>query len=107
MRSPEGQEFWGKGIYQEIVEPERLVYLDSFADKDGNTVPATYYGMNAEWPTEAPVTITFTEHDGKTTLMLRSPNIPVGPDSEAAEIGWTESLEKLAECLAKEEVNPI
>ncbi|SNQ61723.1 SRPBCC family protein [Candidatus Methanoperedens nitratireducens] len=25
MRSPEGQEFWSKGVYREIVAPERLV----------------------------------------------------------------------------------
>jgi uncharacterized protein YndB with AHSA1/START domain len=38
MRGPEGAESWGKGVYREIVEPERLVYYDVFSDADGNTV---------------------------------------------------------------------
>lgn len=40
MRSPEGQDFWSTGIYREIVEPERIVCTDSFADAEGNVVPA-------------------------------------------------------------------
>ncbi len=27
MRSPEGRDFWGKGVYREVVEPERIVYV--------------------------------------------------------------------------------
>jgi uncharacterized protein YndB with AHSA1/START domain len=38
MRGPEGAESWGKSVYREIVEPERLVYYDVFSDSDGNTV---------------------------------------------------------------------
>ena len=34
MRSPEGQEFWGQGVYREIVEPERIVCTDTFADEN-------------------------------------------------------------------------
>ena len=40
MRSPDGQDTWGKGIYKEIVRPGRIVVTDSFADPLGNTVPA-------------------------------------------------------------------
>ncbi len=28
MRSPEGKDFWGTGIFREIVAPERLVMTD-------------------------------------------------------------------------------
>jgi uncharacterized protein YndB with AHSA1/START domain len=38
MRGPEGAESWGKGVYREIVEPERLVYYDVFSDAAGSTV---------------------------------------------------------------------
>lgn len=38
MRSPEGQESWGKAIYHEVDPPDRLVYTDSFSDEDGNEV---------------------------------------------------------------------
>ncbi|WP_308639801.1 SRPBCC domain-containing protein [Paenibacillus silvisoli] len=31
-----GMESWGKGIYQEIVAPEKIVYIDYFSDAEGN-----------------------------------------------------------------------
>lgn len=38
MRSPEGQEAWGKAIYREIEAPNRLVYVDTFSDEQENEV---------------------------------------------------------------------
>lgn len=38
MRSPEGQEAWGKSTYREIDPPNRLVYVDAFSDEQGNEV---------------------------------------------------------------------
>lgn len=82
MRSPEGQNFWSTGIYTEIVEPERIVYSDSLADADGNIVPPAHYGMDGNWPLELLVTVTFEEHDGKTTLTPRQAGIPTGQLSD-------------------------
>ncbi|RJP69981.1 MAG: SRPBCC domain-containing protein [Candidatus Abyssobacteria bacterium SURF_17] len=102
MRSPEGRDFWGKGVYREIVEPERIVCTDFFVDEKGNPVPATHYGMSPSWPAEMLVTVTFAEHGGKTKLTLRHDLGPV-PDSERdmCQQGWSESFDKLAEYLAK------
>ena len=52
MRSPEGQDYWSTGVYKEIVPMERIVYTDSFADAEGNVVPATHYGMSPDFPLE-------------------------------------------------------
>lgn len=38
MRSPDGQESWGKSIYQEIDPPDRLVYVDAFSDEHENEI---------------------------------------------------------------------
>jgi len=35
MRSPEGKDYWSRGVYREIVPPERIVCTDSFADEKG------------------------------------------------------------------------
>ena len=104
MRSPgfqEGRDLWSTGVYREIVPLERIVRTDSFADEKGNVVPATYYGMNADMPLEMLVTVTFEEHEGKTKLTLHHVGIPAGADREGANQGWSESLDKLAEYLAK------
>jgi uncharacterized protein YndB with AHSA1/START domain len=54
MRSPEGREVWTKGIFREIVVPERIVLTDSFADAEGNVVSPMHYGMSPDWPLEKP-----------------------------------------------------
>jgi uncharacterized protein YndB with AHSA1/START domain len=99
MKSLEGQEFWSTGVYREIVEPERLVLTDSMADKDGNVVPASYYGMGEDFPLELQVIVTFEEQAGKTKMTLRHVGMPAGQASEMAGAGWNESLDKLAESL--------
>lgn len=104
MRSPEGQDFWGKGIFREIAPPERLVMTDSFADKEGNTVPASYYGMSGDWPLEMLVTVMFKEQEGKTLLTLKHSGIEgiSDTDRDNMEQGWSQSFDKLAEYLEKE-----
>ena len=104
MRSPEGQDFWSKGVFREIVEPERLVMTDSFADKEGNAVPASHYGMSEDFPLEMLVTVTFEEDGGKTKLTLQHSGTG-GLDAKMRgdmEQGWNESFDKLAEDLEKE-----
>ena len=59
MTGPDGTQSWGLAIYKEIVEPERIVYEDHFADKDGNP--------NKELPSTVART-EFLEKDGKTVL---------------------------------------
>jgi len=102
MRSPEGQDFWSTGTYLEILMPERLVMTDSFADAEGNVVPATYYGLSADFPMELQVTVTFEELDGRTKMTLKHTGIPAGEMREQTEAGWNESFDKLAEYLKKE-----
>ena len=68
MRSPEGKDYWVTGIYREIIPQERIVFSDSFADEKGNLVPATQYGMSADFSLKMVVTVTFEEIGGKTSL---------------------------------------
>lgn len=99
MRSPDGKDYWTTGIYKEIVKPEKLVYTDSFADENGNVVPASHYNMPGEFPLEMVVTVTFEELDGKTKMTLVHKDMPAGKMQEMAGTGWNESFDKLAETL--------
>jgi len=101
MRSSEGRDHWGKGVYREILVPERIVLTSSFADAQGNVVPATRYGMSPDWPLETLLTVTFEEEAGKTRLTLRYEGVPPGADRDGSQQGWSESLERLDEYLAK------
>lgn len=89
-----GFESWGKAVYQEIVEAEKIVYIDYFSDAEGN---------EAEGMPATQVTMTFLEHEGKTKVINRAQY-----DSTEAlqtvldmgmEQGITETWDRLAEHL--------
>ena len=99
MRSPEGKEYWGTGVFREIVPMERLVFTDSFADENGNVVPGTHYGMSPDFPLEMVVIVTLEDQGGKTKMTLEHIGILSGADKEGTQQGWSESFDKLAESL--------
>lgn len=100
MRSPGGDEFWCKSVYQEVVEPERLVYVDSFSDEAGNVVDPTEFGMSEGFPAEPLVTVLFEEDDGKTEVIV-SYDVGTAADGEREDLltGFNESLDRLADLL--------
>ena len=93
-----GQEVYTTGVFREVVEPERFVVTESFADADGTVVPASHYGMAGDWPAEVVMTVVLEERDGRTAMTVREEGIPEemrGPGEQ----GLRESIEKLAEYL--------
>lgn len=58
-----GMESWGLQVFEEIVEPERIVYVDSFSDADGN--------VNEAMPATKG-TLHFVALEGRTKLVNRS-----------------------------------
>ena len=68
MKSADGHEMYGVFNYREIIEPEKIVFTNGFADRDGNTIRAAFSPL---FPIEVLNTWTFTEEHGKTTLTLK------------------------------------
>jgi uncharacterized protein YndB with AHSA1/START domain len=93
MRGPDGTVYPMRGVYQEVVEPKRLVFISSALDANGNAM------------FEVLTTVTFAEHNGKTKQTLHARVIKrtaqAAPYLKGMEAGWTQSLERLAERLAK------
>ena len=100
MRLPDERDIWGMGTYREIAAPNRLVYVDSFADSGGRPVPPSHYGMSAEHPAETLVTVTFEAWAQGTKLTLRHGIPEAVQEHEASAQGWTEMLDRLAGVLA-------
>jgi uncharacterized protein YndB with AHSA1/START domain len=100
IRTPDGKDCWCRGVYSELVAPERIVYTLAVADADGNLITPMQAGMDPEWPHETTVTVTFAERDGKTMLTLHQ----TVPESLAKRTGahpsWLEMLDRLDEQLA-------
>lgn len=69
QKSADGQHvMWGKFVYQEVQPPEKLVYVQSFSDEQGNIIRAPF---NPHWPLEILNIMTLEEQDGVTTMTLQ------------------------------------
>jgi uncharacterized protein YndB with AHSA1/START domain len=103
MRSGEGHDYWGKGIYLEIARPHLIVYTDTFSDAQGRTVPPTVHGLSPDWPLETRVSVAFEEEKGRTRLTLQH-EVPSAPPAEIdmCRKGWAEMLDRLAALLEGE-----
>jgi len=104
MRSPEGKDYWSTGVYRKIMEPEQLIMTDSFADQEGNVVPATHYGLGADFPLEMQISVMFEEQTGRTKLTLKHSGTAGVNEKDLSDMeqGWNQSFDKLAELLTKE-----
>ena len=76
MRFGPGVEMYGRFNWVELSPVERIVFINGFADAEGNRVP---YAMAPTWPLEVLNTTTLTEQDGKTTMTLVSTPINATP----------------------------
>jgi len=88
-RSPDGEEYAFRGEYREIVAPEKIVQTFEFEAMPGHVLVET---------------LTFDEHDGKTTVTSTSVFQSVadrdGMLASGMEKGAAESYNQLAEYLA-------
>jgi uncharacterized protein YndB with AHSA1/START domain len=106
MRSPTGEEMWGKFIYREIVKPECLAFLTSFSDRAGNTVRAPFAD---DWPLEVLNVLNFTELNGVTTVAMRgTPHNATEAEKKRFEamkpsmnVGFKGTLDQLEQYLAQ------
>jgi uncharacterized protein YndB with AHSA1/START domain len=64
-----GTEMWGLFRYQEVTPPERIVFLNSFSDRDGGIARAPFPGA---WPTETLTTVTMNDLGGETEVAVTS-----------------------------------
>jgi uncharacterized protein YndB with AHSA1/START domain len=102
MRSPDGKEYWNKGVFHEIITPAKIVSTMYFSDKDGKTVGPEYYGLSPDCPSEMRDTVTFEAVDGdKTRLTLNRKNIPTisGDFLSMMNQGWNQSLDRFAAAI--------
>lgn len=95
MQGPNGDESWGRVVYREIVEPERIVYVDNFSDEDGN--------INEEMPGTL-VTVEFADLEGKTEVTCSSQYTSPEELEKVLDMGvvegFTETWDRLEEHLA-------
>lgn len=101
MRSPEGRDSWACGTYLEIVEGESFVCTDSFADEEGNVVPASSYGLPASFPLELRIRLSLAKDGRGTRMRLIHEGFADPIMAEATEESWSQSFDKLERYLAE------
>jgi uncharacterized protein YndB with AHSA1/START domain len=89
IRSPEGKEYWMRGIYREIVAPERIMFTFSWEEE-------------GERGRENLVTVTFAEQDRKTRMTFRQAFFESVSERDSHNEGWSECFDRLAQFLAGE-----
>lgn len=87
--SPDGQEYWMRGIYREIVEPERLMFTFSWEEE-------------GERGRETLITVTFGDLGEKTRMTFRQAFFESVEQRDSHHEGWSECLDRLAQYLAGE-----
>jgi uncharacterized protein YndB with AHSA1/START domain len=88
LRAPDGTENWVRGVYREIVEPERLVFTHAWEGEGGKPGPETL------------VTVTFADHAGQTEMRFHQAFFESKESRDGHREGWSSSFERLAEYLA-------
>lgn len=94
MRAPDGAEHPMMGVFREIAPPERLVFTNIAIDRDGKTL------------LDGVTTVTFAEWGaGKTRLTVESRAVArvdfASRMLEGMEAGWTQTIDRLGEHIAK------
>ena len=107
MQFPGQPRIWGRFEYQELVPPERLVFISSFSDENGNIIRNPW---SPQWPLEILNIVTLSERDGLTTLTIKG--YPVNANDEERDTfasatqsmnqGFKGTFDKLEEHLSKQ-----
>ena len=87
------------GEFEEIVENERIVMTDSFADESGRAISAQEAGMPGQWPELISIRFEFEgTGEGASRFHLTQHGIPEDMQRECVQ-GWSESFDKLERYL--------
>lgn len=87
------------GEFQEILENERIVMTDSFADDNGRAISAQEAGMTGQWPQQILITFEFEAAGADVSRFhLAQEGIPDEMQKDCVQ-GWSESFDKLEHYL--------
>jgi uncharacterized protein YndB with AHSA1/START domain len=91
MRGPDGNDYPMRGVFKEVVPPERLSFTNIAVDAEDKPVIDGF------------TTVLFADEDGKTRVTVQTRGkamVPIAAQYlQGMEMGWSQSLEKLAEFL--------
>ncbi len=99
ISNPQFGDCWCIGEYKEVVPYSKLVFTMINADERGNPINPIEIGMDPDWPGETLVTVTFSEENGKTKLLLRQTVSQELAKKTGAYPSWIQMLSNLQDVL--------
>ena len=92
---------WIKGIYHEVVTPEKLVFSMILSNEQGDNVTANAAGKSEEWPEAIITTVTFTEVSNQTKVTLHQTVSEEEAKKTGAYQSWFSMFDRLTKLIAK------
>ncbi|ACU05319.1 Activator of Hsp90 ATPase 1 family protein [Pedobacter heparinus DSM 2366] len=87
---------WIKGIYKEVIFPEKLVFSMILSNEKAEDVRAIAAGKPEEWPEEILTTVTFTSIGQQTKLAIHQTVDEAEAKKTGAYQSWIKMFNKLA-----------
>ena len=87
MRSPEGTDHCVRGVFREVVAPERLAFTWAWEDEEGKPKHETV------------IQVDFTEQGGKTRLRMQQGRFELENSRDQHGTGWNSALDCLEDYL--------
>ncbi len=87
--APDGKEYWMRGTYREIVEPQRLVFTFAWEEE-------------GERGRETIISITLAEDGTRTRMTFRQAFFESVTERDSHNEGWSECFDRLVQYLAGE-----
>jgi uncharacterized protein YndB with AHSA1/START domain len=101
MRSDQGWDLYNTWTYQSIEPPERIEFVQGFADENGGPVEPQDLGLSPRIPHEVRHVVTLTAiHDGSTELTVHEHGYPNAEIAAVSKAGMEQCIDKMASSLA-------
>jgi uncharacterized protein YndB with AHSA1/START domain len=91
IHDPVHGDCWIKGVYKEVLFPERLVFSMVLTDAEGRSVEAIQAGKPEDWPKEILTIVTFKAIGNQTKLTIHQ----TVPEADAKQTGAYQSWIKM------------
>ena len=99
IHDPVHGECWIKGIYNDVIFPEKLVFSMILSNEKGDSVSANAAGKSEEWPEAIVTTVTFTPIDKQTKVTLHQTVAEEEAKKTGAYQSWFSMFERLQHIL--------
>lgn len=86
---------WIKGVYKEVVSPEKLVFSMQLTNEHGDSVASTEAGKPDDWPTEILTTVVFETIGDQTKLTIHQTVAEEDAKQTGAYQSWIKMFNKL------------